>query len=117
MPDVGQGDVRHPDTSAWRVIALDAIQKRMWEFAEPMETPEATAAVDAVLGVVCRALENAYAPQLHCDAHPADVVTKLFQLDGHENIDLRRIDGWGETKFADFEARMEMRDLMDKPYD
>lgn len=47
---------------------------------------EAEPIVEAVLAVVCAALDAAYCPQNPTPHHPADAITKLFALPGHENI-------------------------------
>jgi len=42
-----------------------------------------------VLDEVLSALENAYHPQHHTRAHPADYITKRFELEGHEGLEIR----------------------------
>lgn len=78
---------------AWRLSAIHEVQKTMLGCAEPMEQPEANMVVEAVLRRVAAALENEYSPQVHQNAHPADAITKLFELPGHEGIDMRRTYG------------------------
>jgi hypothetical protein len=80
------------DIGAWRRSAINAVMALDVQGSGPLELVEreADAAVEAVLDRVVAALENEYAPQLHQTAHPADAITKLFKLTGHEGIRLRR---------------------------
>lgn len=45
-------------------------------------------AVDAVLQAVVESLERGYHPQNPTNAHPADWITKRFEMPGHEGLDV-----------------------------
>lgn len=46
----------------------------------------------SVLNEVVEALERGYHGQAPSRVHPADYITKAFQLDGHENLNVRVVE-------------------------
>lgn len=70
-------------TSNWRWAAEDAAQAHASrEFLEG-ELQEVT---EAVLEVVTQALSTFYHTQNPSNVHPADFITKVFRLPGHEGL-------------------------------
>lgn len=65
-------------------VAVDAVYEARDSGGVMHDAGEAAA--NAAIEVVRECLENFYHPQNPLQMHPADAVTKAFELDGHDGL-------------------------------